>query len=245
MGAGKCGFAADLRNNGSSFRHEGYACFRGVGSKAYEAIHTSGADVYARSNSGGSGIFSGEGQEPSNVASRCYYLFGCGGRYISRGGTHHRQRYVEGEILWKSEGFAFDGAESKAAVVAEKIEDFIKLLVDKTCIIRDYSDGDNRAGLYVIVVHFGYRDVEAVFESFDETFDDFPLVLERNDSVQIKLSCHYTYYHRVIPDHLSDFGLIVTQQPAIASNCPVSIIGQRIHGKLQGLDFGQSNNNQE
>jgi hypothetical protein len=84
------------------------------------------------------------------------------------------------------EGFAFNRAECETAVTAHKVDDFIKLPIDETCIVRDDGHCDDRTGLNIVVVHFGNRDIEPALESFNNTFYNFSLVFERSDSVQIK-----------------------------------------------------------
>ncbi len=85
--------------------------------------------------------------------------------------------------LKPSEGFTFDGAECESAVVANEVNDFIELLIDETRVVRDDGHSDDGTGLYIIVVHFGDRDVEAAFQSFNYTFYDSALILERTNTV--------------------------------------------------------------
>ncbi len=77
-----------------------------------------------------------------------------------------------------SKGLAFNGAERETAVTAHKVDDFIELLVDKTSVVRDQGYCDYRAGPGVVVVHFGNRDVEPVFESFNNTLYNSSLIFK-------------------------------------------------------------------
>ena len=63
-------------------------------------------------------------------------------------------------ILCVLELLAFDSTQIKTPVSVHKLYDGIELLIEKTGIVRDNRDCDNRADFAVLMIDLGNRDVE-------------------------------------------------------------------------------------
>lgn len=90
----------------------------------------------------------------------------------------------QSEIENLLEGFALHLSEKEPAVFTHKINYRIKLLVDKTSLVADYRNADNRNALAVLVVDFRDRDVESALEPPYDALDNAPLSLEARHALQ-------------------------------------------------------------
>ena len=75
------------------------------------------------------------------------------------------------------EGFALDLSEIEPAVITHKTENRIELLVNELSIVADNCNADDSNGFAVLVVHFGYRDIEPALKPANEALDYTPLAL--------------------------------------------------------------------
>lgn len=94
-----------------------------------------------------------------------------------------------------SKDFSFDLAEVEAAVISDKRDSLIELLLNKTPVIRHRSNADECCRFTVVAIDLGDRDVVAAFQSFNDAFDDVAFIFEAVYAEQMQLSCHHTNNH--------------------------------------------------
>ena len=87
-------------------------------------------------------------------------------------------------LILNSEGFAFDVSEVESAVIPHKIEHRIERLLDEAGLIANNCYPDHCNALAVLMVDFGYRDIEPALEPADKALDDTPLALEARHTNQ-------------------------------------------------------------
>jgi hypothetical protein len=97
--------------------------------------------------------------------------------------NHFREvkgRRREGKVkrMENLKDFSFDCAEVEAAVISDKRDGLIELLLKKTSVIRHNSDADKGGSLTVVEIDLGDRDIIAAFQSFNDAFDDVAFILE-------------------------------------------------------------------
>ncbi len=88
-----------------------------------------------------------------------------------------------------SKDFSFDLADVEAAVISDKADSLIELLLNKTPVIRHRCNADKGCCLAIVAIDLGDRDVAAAFQSFDNTFDDVAFILEAVYAEQVQLNC--------------------------------------------------------
>jgi hypothetical protein len=98
-------------------------------------------------------------------------------------------RLWDGDIVIGGEGFAVDFADVEAAVVGDKVGDFVQLLVQMRTVAADDRDADNGELEAVLDGDLGGGYIEPAAQPLDEAFDNPPLALERIVAPQMNMNC--------------------------------------------------------